>query len=116
MVRRSAIPISMCRVFPPTYAQLEKEAPAPELSGGVASRGYFTSLATERWTDSGRERGRLGRAHPDEPHRAPLEGLACQARSSERLLVGHQPRGLALRPADGRRGQSGRDRAREPRG
>ena len=31
MVRRSAIPISMRRVFPPTYAQLEKELSAPEL-------------------------------------------------------------------------------------
>ncbi len=31
MVRRSAIPIRMRRVFPPTYAQLEKELSAPEL-------------------------------------------------------------------------------------
>jgi hypothetical protein len=31
MVRRSAIPIRMRRVFPPTFAQLEKELSAPEL-------------------------------------------------------------------------------------
>jgi tetratricopeptide (TPR) repeat protein len=31
MVRRSAIPIRMRRVFPPTYSQLEKELSAPEL-------------------------------------------------------------------------------------
>jgi tetratricopeptide (TPR) repeat protein len=31
IVRRSAIPIRMRRVFPPTYAQLEKELSAPEL-------------------------------------------------------------------------------------
>jgi len=31
MVRRSAIPIRMRRVFPPTYAQLEKELSGPEL-------------------------------------------------------------------------------------
>ena len=31
MVRRSAIPIRMRRVFPPTYAQLEKELSTPEL-------------------------------------------------------------------------------------
>jgi len=31
MVRRSAIPIRVRRVFPPTYAQLEKELSTPEL-------------------------------------------------------------------------------------
>ncbi len=31
MVRRSAIPIRMRRLFPPTYAQLEKELSAPAL-------------------------------------------------------------------------------------